>query len=159
MATKVKKNLTTNINYLTPIGFKLTINLEKYGNTEYFLTNFSLPEISTGEIAVPFRNAISYQPGETRQFGTLGLRFIIDEDMNNYTEMFNWLKANTTQKLEKADMILSVMSAHNVVNKQFQFKNAFPISLSGVEFNTQSTDVEYIQSDVSFRYDEFVIIK
>lgn len=158
MATTVKKNLTTNINYLTPIGFKLTINLEKYGNTEYFLTTFNLPDISTGEISVPFRNAISYQPGETRQFGQLNLRFIIDEDMNNYSEMFNWLKANT-EKTEKADMILSVMSAHNVVNKQFQFKNAFPISLSGVEFNTQSTEVEYLQSDVSFRYDEFVIIK
>ena len=159
MATKVEKNLTTNINYLTPIGFKLTINREKYGNTEYFLTSFSLPEISIGEIAVPIRNAISYQPGETRQFGALSLRFIIDEDMHNYTEIFNWLQTNTTEKIERADMILSVMSAHNVVNKQFQFKNAFPISLSGVEFSTQSTDVEYIQSDVSFRYDEFAIIK
>ena len=56
-------------------------------------------------------------------------------------------------------MILSVMSSHNTVNKQFQFKNAFPTSLSGVDFNVQSNDVEYAQADVAFRYDEFLIIK
>jgi hypothetical protein len=56
-------------------------------------------------------------------------------------------------------MILSVMTSHNNVNKQFQFKDAFPTSLSGVEFSSQSTDVTYLQADVTFRYNEFVIIK
>ena len=56
-------------------------------------------------------------------------------------------------------MILSVMSSHNNVNKQFQFKDAFPTSLSGVEFTTQGSDIEYLQADVSFRYNEFSIIK
>ena len=78
--------------------------------------------------------------------------------MKNYTEIFNWLKSNT-ETLERHDMILSVMSSHNNVNKQFQFKDAFPTSLSGVEFNVQSTDVEYLQADVTFRYNEFAIIK
>jgi hypothetical protein len=66
---------------------------------------------------------------------------------------------DNTEKYEVADMILSVMSSHNTVNKQFQFKNAFPTSLSGVDFNVQSNDVEYAQADVAFRYDEFLIIK
>ena len=105
-----------------------------------------------------FRGGISYQTSETRQFGGLNLRFAIDEDMKNYTEIYNWLKENT-EKHEVSDMILSVMTSHNIVNKQFQFKNAFPISLSGVDFNVQSNDVEYAQADVSFRYDEFLIIK
>jgi hypothetical protein len=51
------------------------------------------------------------------------------------------------------------MTSHNNINKQFQFKDAFPVSLSGVDFNAQATDVEYLQADVSFRYNEFVIIK
>ena len=78
--------------------------------------------------------------------------------MKNYTEIFNWLKSNT-EKLERHDMILSVMSSHNNVNKQFQFKDAFPTSLSGVEFNAQASEVEYLQADVTFRYNEFTIIK
>lgn len=143
---------------LSPTGFKLTINREKFANTEFFITSFGIPSISSGEVQTNFRNSIGYMPGDVRTFDTLNLRFAIDEDMKNYTEMFNWLKSNT-EKLERHDMILSIMSSHNNVNKQFQFKDAFPTSLSGVEFNVQSTDVEYLQADVTFRYNEFVIIK
>jgi hypothetical protein len=143
---------------LSPTGFKLTINREKFANTEFFITSFGIPSISSGEVQTNFRNTIGYMPGESRTFDSLSLRFAIDEDMKNYTEIFDWLKSNT-EKLERHDMILSVMSSHNNVNKQFQFKDAFPTSLSGVEFNAQSTDVEYLQADVTFRYNEFVIIK
>jgi hypothetical protein len=153
-----QNNLTTNINLLSPVGFKLTINRQKYANTEYFITSFGIPEISAGEIQMMFRGGIAFQSSEMRQFGSLNLRFAIDEDMQNYTEIYDWLKDNT-EKYEASDMILSVMSSHNTVNKQFQFKNAFPTSLSGVEFNVQSNDVEYAQADVTFRYDEFLIIK
>jgi len=153
-----ENNLTSNTNLLSPVGFKLTINRQKYANTEYFITNFGIPEISAGEVQMNFRGGISYQTSETRQFGGLSLRFAIDEDMKNYTEIYDWMKDNT-EKYEVADMILSVMSSHNTVNKQFQFKNAFPTSLSGVDFNVQSNDVEYAQADVAFRYDEFLIIK
>jgi hypothetical protein len=151
-------NLTSNINMLSPTGFKLTINREKFANTEFFITSFTIPSISSGEVQTNFRNRIGYTPGEAITFDGLALRFAIDEDMTNYTEMFNWMKANT-DTTERHDMILSVMSSHNNVNKQFQFKESFPTSLSGVEFNSQSTDVTYLQADVSFRYNEFAIIK
>lgn len=153
-----ENNLTTNTNLLSPVGFKLTINRQKYANTEYFITNFSLPEITAGEVQLNFRGGIGFQTSESRQFGALSLTFAIDEDMKNYTEIFDWLKDNT-ETYEDADMILSVMTSHNTVNKQFQFKNAFPTSLSGVDFNVQSNDVEYAKAEVTFRYDEFVIIK
>jgi hypothetical protein len=153
-----ENNLTTNTNLLSPIGFKLTINRQKYANTEYFITSFSIPEITAGEIAMAFRGGIAFQSSESRQFGSLNLRFAIDEDMKNYTEIYNWIKENT-EKYEAADMILSVMSSHSTLNKQFQFKNAFPTSLSGVEFNTQANDVTYVQGEVTFRYDEFLIIR
>jgi len=151
-------NLTQNINMLSPTGFKLTINREKFANVEFFITTFGIPSISSGEVQANFRNNIGYVPGETMSFDSLSLRFAIDEDMYNYTEIFNWIKANS-EGTERHDMILSVMSSHNNVNKQFQFKDSFPTSLSGVEFSTQSSDVEYLQADVTFRYNEFVIIK
>jgi hypothetical protein len=151
-------NLTTNINMLSPTGFKLTINREKFANTEFFITSFGIPSVTSGEVQTNFRNRIGYTPGEAITFDTLSLRFAIDEDMTNYTEMFNWLKSNT-DTIERHDMILSIMSSHNNVNKQFQFKDSFPTSLSGVDFNSQSTDVTYLQADVTFRYNEFAIIK
>jgi hypothetical protein len=151
-------NLTTNLNLLAPTGFKLVINREKFANTEFFITSFSIPSVSASEIQTNFRGQIGYTPGEARQFDALNLRFAIDEHMTNYVEMFDWIESNTVG-LERHDMILSVMTSHNNVKKQFQFKDAFPTSLSGVEFQTQNSDVEYLQADVGFRYNEFVIIK
>lgn len=143
---------------LSPTGFKLTINREKFANTEFFITSFGIPSLSAGEVQTNFQNNIGFTPGEALTYESLSLRFVIDEDMNNYTEMFNWMKANT-DTVERHDMILSIMTNKNLVNKQFQFKDAFPTALSGVEFNAQATDVEYLQADVTFRYNEFAIIK
>lgn len=157
-------NLTSNLNLLSPTGFKLTINRSKYANVEFFITSFSIPDISISPIQIRHRGDSTYSVGESRTFGDLSIRFAIDEDMNNYSEIYNWLESNVksssdNKQIDQHDMILSIMSSHNNVNKQFQFKNAFPITLSGVEFSTQSTSVEYLQADVSFRYDEFLIIK
>ena len=88
-------NLTTNLNLLAPTGFKLVINREKFANTEFFITSFGIPSVSSSEIQTNFRGQIGYTPGEARQFDALNLRFAIDEDMNNYVEMFNWMKANS----------------------------------------------------------------
>ena len=143
---------------LSPTGFKLVINREKFANTEFFITSFGIPSLSAGEVQTNFQNNIGFTPGEALTYESLSLRFVIDEDMNNYTEMFNWMKANT-DTVERHDMILSIMTNKNLVNKQFQFKDAFPTSLSGVEFSAQATDVEYLQADVTFRYNEFAIIR
>ena len=153
-------NLTTNINMLSPTGFKLTINKAKFANTEFFITSFGIPSVTSSEVQTNFRGSVGFEPSETRQFENLQVRFAIDEDMKNYTEIFNWIQDNVkNKKFERQDMILSVMSSHNNVNKQFQFRDAFPVSLSGVDFNTQTTDIEYLQADVTFRYNEFSIIK
>ena len=61
-------------------------------------------------------------------------------------------------KLEVNDMIISILSNTSDTNKQIQFSNVFPVSVSGVEFSTQATDVEFLQTDITFRYDRFTIL-
>ena len=151
--------LTTNFNFLSPTGFRLTINRNRFANVEYFITGFTIPSVTLGESTQGFRGHTSYQAGDTVGFDSLSIRFAIDEDMKNYTEIFDWMIKNRDVGLDFSDMILSVLSNHNNGNKEFQFHDAFPTSLSGVEFTTQATDVEYLQADVTFRYSEFNIIK
>lgn len=151
--------LTTNFNFLSPTGFRLTINRNRFANVEYFITGFIIPSVTLGEAAQGFRGHTSFQAGDTVGFDSLSLRFAIDEDMKNYTEIFDWMIKNRDVGLDFSDMILTVLSNHNNGNKEFQFHDAFPTSLSGVEFTTQATDVEYLQADVTFRYSEFNIIK
>ena len=167
-------NLTSNINLLAPTGFKLTINREKFANTEFFITSFQIPDISVTPVEQGYRGMFYYDNGEARRFGDLNVRFAIDENMLNYVEIYNWIERNSAaqqsdspkkvtksgvKKIETHDMILSVMTSHNNINKQFRFKDAFPINLGGVAFSTQASDVEYLQADVSFRYTDFDLIK
>lgn len=150
-------NLTNNLNLLAPTGFRLTINRREFANTEFFVTQISLPSVNLGETTINYKNALGYVPGETLSFDSLSMRLAIDESMTGYTEMLNWIIKNET-KLEVNDMILSILSNSNDRNKQIQFTNAFPIAINGVEFDTQSTDVEYLQTDLTFRYDRFTIL-
>jgi hypothetical protein len=119
-----------------------------------------------GEVTQGFRGHTSFQAGDTVGYDALSIRFAIDEDMKNYTEIFDWMINNRESGRDPlagdqqvSDMILTVLTNHNNVNKEFQFMDAFPTSLSGAEFTTQATDVEYLQADVTFRYNEFKIIK
>jgi len=151
--------LTSNFNYLTPTGFRLTIDTSKYANIEYFLTGFSIPDVNLGDVPVTYRGVTGYVPGDKIEYGIMSCRFIIDEDMKNYIEVFNWMQSNiASTNVVTSDMILTILTSHNNPNKQFKFINAFPTSLSGVEFSTQNTDIEYVQANVSFRYDRFTIL-
>jgi len=135
----------------------LTINREKFANTEFFVTSFSLPSLNLGETQVNYKNATGYAPGETLTFDSLSMRLAIDEGMESYSELLNWMVRNETT-LEVNDMIISILGNTSNSNKQIQFSNVFPVSVSGVEFSTQATDVEYLQTDITFRYDRFTIL-
>ena len=152
--------LTDNFNMLAPTGFRITIDSSKFSNLEYFISAVSLPTVSLSEAEASFRNYQGFVPGDQVSYEPLDMTFVLDEDMKNYTEVFDWIQSNAKENVPaKHDIILSVLTSHNNVNKQIRFVNAMPTSLGGVEFNTQLDTVDYLQSTVSFRYDRFEIIR
>ena len=154
----MNNGLTSNVNLLSPNGFKLVIDHISFANVEYFVTSFTIPSISIAEVETPHKGHFSYFAGEPVRFDAVSMRFAIDEDMTNYREIYDWLQKNhNTPALQSSDMSLIVLTSHNNVNKHFRFTNAFPTNLRGVEFNVQTQDVEYLQADVTFRYDTFDI--
>lgn len=151
-------NLTSNTNLLSQVGFKLIINSSEFANTEYFALTASVPSVSINEANAGFRNRQGFVPGDKMNFDPLNVRIAIDEDFAGYVELFKWLKSHTDQTdLKKADISLAVLSSHNNITKTFTFVNAFPTNIGQIDFNVQSTDVEYATTDVTFRYDYFKI--
>ena len=151
-------NLTSNYNFLSPTGFKLVINREKFGNLEFFCVSANLPDLSLGEISTNVQQHKGYVAGDVT-FGELSLTVAIDEDLNVYNELFEWILANRDIKKPTVyDATLMILTNHQNLNKQIQFKNVFPTSVASLEFNTQTADVEYLQAQVGFRYDEFKFV-
>jgi hypothetical protein len=89
----------------------------------------------------------------------LTIRVAVDENLESYNEIFNWLTYNTqNNSIKTYDITLCFLTNHNNIGRKVRFANAFPTNLGGIEFNVQQTDVEYAAVDVSFRYDWFEFI-
>ena len=148
----------------------------------FFSQQVNLPNISLGSIdqGTPF--VIVPIPGEMLTFGSLELQFIVDEDMKNYTSIFNWMKGLgfphdykqytdfiaednmgfTRAELSKnySDAVLQILNSSNNVVSSIQFRDIFPVSLEALTFLSTSQDVQYLTGTASFRfsYYEFMTV-
>lgn len=150
--------LTTNVNFLSQVNFKLTIQHLDFANIEFFCTSVNLPSISIGAVKKNYLNQEAYFPGDTLAYEALKVRFMVDENMNNYIEAYRWLaslsnkNSVSTKPPERMDIILSVLSSKNTSNRQFQFIDAFPVGISELSFDTQAEGVTYIACDMTLRF-------
>lgn len=148
--------LTKNTNFLTPSGFKLKIESGDFTNTSYTVVSAALPSVTLPEISSQFRNLQGFVPGDKVIYSPFNVRMLVNEDMENYQEILNWILANQkSEKIIKADISLTIMSSHFNPNKRIVYSNAFPTSISGFEFSVQNNDSDYAQCDVEFQYDYF----
>lgn len=151
--------VTSNKNFLSPVGFQLKIDYQKYPNLEYFCTAAALPGISMSEASVPFKGANIGFIGDRITFDDLTVRFNVTEDMENYLETFNWMNDivnGSDISGVQSDATLIILNSHNNKTKEVQFKDCFPTSLSGLEFDVQS-GIEYLTAEVTFKYSYFEI--
>jgi hypothetical protein len=161
-----------NKNFLSPLGFDFKI--KKIPTTNFFVTRANIPNITLGVVESPTPFVKLPIPGDKIQFGDLQLTFKVDEDMKNYIEIFNWMIAlgfphnygqySAIKKINKSsgegiysDAVLTVLTSSMNPNIEFSFVNAFPYSLTDIEFSSQGTDVEYLEATVGFRYELFTI--
>tara|TARA_B100001029_G_C14813563_1_gene313702 strand:- start:116 stop:628 length:513 start_codon:yes stop_codon:yes gene_type:complete len=162
MAANWYKEQPTNRNFLNPVGFQL--KLEKFAGVDFFCQSASIPDISMpfAEVDTPYRRVPIAGSGGV-QFADLNLRFIIDEDLVNYTSIHNWIRkyglseGRTMEKDDYSSGELYILTSHNNVNHIIEFTNIFPVSLSGVPFDATVGDIEYLTADVQFKYEKYDI--
>ena len=117
------------------------------------------------EVASPFRN-LPIVPGGGVTFGDFSVRFIVDEDLVNYNSIYKWIRDNGNadqmqRTTEKSDIYTN--GQLNIVTSQYNpafiidYRDIFPISLSGLQFDATMTDVEYITAEVTFKHQQFFI--
>jgi hypothetical protein len=163
--------LTTNINYIQPTSFKLTIDRKNYPNLEFFLQSLSHPSMTLQPAEVPFRQLRGVPiPGGALDYGELTCNIILDEDMLAYTEMHDWMRRTVETPLKGAldrsdtdissvsDMTLSILSSSNTVIKQIRYTDAMPTTLGDIAFEATASGTEFIVCPVSFRFTLFELI-
>ena len=151
-----------NINLLSPVGFRF--NIEFLPLTNWFLTSVNLPGISLADVTQPTPLMQAAVPGNDLIFDPLSITFLVDEDLNNWRELYDWLigigfpnqyaeyKSQKENKQIYSDATLTILNSNMNVNYNMFFKDLFPTNLSEVLFDSASADIEGIKATASFRY-------
>jgi hypothetical protein len=162
-----------NRNFLSPTGFKFT--LKKSPKVAFFCNEANIPDLNLGiAVQTSYLKDIDL-PGDKIVFGDLNLRFLVDENLENYMEIQNWIRGlgypenlqqfadlqnqgiiqgNYTQDRQNiySDGTLQVLTSSSIPNFQVVFKDLFPYSLGTLTFDATQTDIQYFTADVGFKY-------
>ena len=136
------------LDYSSPTQFRFMIN--QLPKVQFFTTAANIPDISLGEAVIPTPYKDIPIMGDKITFGNLDVSFIVDEYLENYITIHEWLigigfPKNRTQF--KNNPLVEV-----------RFSDMFPVSLSALSYNQQATDVEYLTAEISFRYKLYEIV-
>jgi hypothetical protein len=155
-----------NPNFLSQFGYKAIFS--RIPHLEYFQQSLEIPGLQLGTAnmptpftRIPFVGNISYQP--------LTMRFKVDENLENWKALFDWMLAAGNAKnfdghrnlvnAERgskftltSDVTISILKSSMKPNKKFVFKDAFPVNLGDLSFNTIDTDINYIESSITLQY-------
>jgi len=166
-------NTPTNINYLNPAGFKFFI--KKAPNVSFFVQDAEIPEINVPPTTHPNPFVDIYIPGDHIEYAPFNIAFKVDEDIEGYLELHNWIRGigfpedfqefadlKAENKLlgggvRTSDIVLTVLSSGKNPNIEVTFKEAFPISLSRLDFSSRANDINFITINCTFQYTNYDI--
>lgn len=155
-------------NYLSPVEFRFIIKRLPF--VEFFTQEATIPGINMNpvETPTPFRGMFFH--GDKLQYDQFTINFRVDENMNNYQEITNWMIglsfpdkfsqfANLDDSVDGlySDASLMIMTNGRNPNLQVVFQDIFPINLGSIQMDTTSGDIDYVTVDATFQTNKFEI--
>ena len=166
--SKLSDSQPTNLNQLNVVSFD--VSFSRMTAVQYFCQRVSLPTVVLGETNEPSPFLNLPLEGDTLTFEALSLSFIVDEDLKNYIEIYNWLTAlgfprdysqfailqepsAASKTLSKySDLSLVVHTNKSNPNYKIKFTDVFPTSISSIQFDATPTGMDPIVVDATFNF-------
>ena len=159
----------TNRNYLSNVGFNF--KLARYPKIDFFSNTVNLPGLSLWVVNAPNYLKELPLPGDRLVFDDLTLTFIVDEKLENYLAVHNWMRGlgfpdsikDFIDQVTDQDNLIDMDQQYSdgtllVLNNQFnsvarvKFNGLFPTSLSGLQFDASNDDYQTLTATVTFKY-------
>ena len=87
--TNIQTRQPAKMDYASPVQFRFKI--AKLPQVEFFIQTVNLPGISITEATVPTPLYDYPVPGDEISFRSLDISFLVDENLNNYKELHDWI--------------------------------------------------------------------
>lgn len=161
-------------NYLYPTSFKFTMT--RIPGVIYNCQTANIPGVSVAEVTTnnPRSGRTLKIPSQNLQFEDLQIKFLVDETMHNWLEIYNWLQSlrvvndwETVTPLVKDvrnspngqldDGTMFVYSSANNVVRRFKFHNMFPKELSSLDFDSGSDNPEAMTATATIAFEYFTV--
>jgi len=179
MAEAGFKRQIENRNFLSSLGFKFTLN--RAPKVAFFSNTANIPAITLGVAMQPSYTTDIPVPGDKMDFEDFTLRFLVDENLENYMEIQNWMRGlgfpeslqqiydwqTTNEVFEQpsnsqmnlySDGTLLVLNSNQNFNFNVIFRSMFPYQLSTLQFDATNPDNEYFTAEVTFKYMMYNIV-
>ena len=160
--------------------------MERSPKVSFFCQSANIPGMTLGVAAQPSYLKDIPTPGDKIDFEDLTLRFLVDENLENYMEIYTWIRGLgypeslqeiydlQTERARKndsrnfaqekiggmdiySDGSLLVLNSTQNLEFKVNFEGLFPYSLSTIQFDATDTEIEYFTADVIFKYTIFHI--
>ena len=172
----------SDLDYLKPNGFKFQIH--NLPNVSYFCQAANIPAIQIGspEFQTPLTNI--RVPGDKLTYGDLVIRFLVQENMSNYLELYNWLVGlgfpesreqyknwNEAQRYRFpaisdkrlgalgnfSDADFFILDSDNNPNVKITYYDVFPVSLEALDFDISSGRADFLVGIAAFKYRQYTV--
>ena len=158
----------TQQNFLSQNGFRF--NVKRLPNVSFFVQTVNIPGVTMNadETQTPF-NTI-YRVGDRLTWDDLTLTIRSDEDLDAFSEIFDWMVAATKsagfagyQSLVDgddgvySDATLTILNSKKNSNKILTFRDMFPITLGAINMDVTTSDITYSTFDVTFKYNTYTL--
>ena len=128
---------------------------------------FNMPGLNLGRAMQTSGNLDFPIPGDKITYEDLEIAFLVDENLENFMEIFHWmmylgfardtkqfyeLYQGTTRFTETSDILLSVTTNKMNSNRIIHFVDAFPVVLTPVEFSNVDDAATPMTASAMFAY-------
>lgn len=155
----------TNRSFLPNNKFEFAIN--RLPNLVFFIQSINLPSLSLSTIVTPSPYVQIPKPGGLITFEQLTVNFILDEDLQSWFEIYNWMmnlgNPETLNKIGSltrdpgkinsitSDASLLIKTNANNSNIKITYYDIFPTDLASVQL-TSTEGQDFLTSSVTFTY-------
>jgi len=161
------------LNLASELNFYFVI--QRAPSVTYFCQDIKLPDMSLPPAKAPLPSLSNPLVGDHINYEPLSLSYKVDENLQNYLELHNWMVAigdpsNTGKQYKQletnqdysgygiySDLQLFTLDTQKNVKYVVTFERCWPTKVSGPKYDTKDETVNYITSTADFYYTKFRI--
>ena len=148
-------------NYLANNYFKFEFT--RLPTVTYFCQRVNLPSLSFTRAEQPTSFGLTGKiPGGRYDYDPLTVSFIVDEDMKNWLEVYEWMRSiGNLDDINKhihvhhdkySDARITIMNSAYKQKLVVKIRGVFPTSISGIDFDSTLPETEPIVASATFDF-------